>query len=53
MYFVWHKFNAGNMKAVSIFFSQLDFNGRKINVISVYFLVQFRWKTDVTARILM
>ena len=35
------------------FFFRLDFDGRKINIVSVYFGVQFKWKTDVTAHILM
>ena len=31
-----------------MYFFRPDFDGWKINIVSVYFLVQFRWKTNAT-----
>ena len=48
MYFVWLNFDEQNIDVVSMYVFWPDFNGRKINVVWKYFLVEFKWKTDVT-----
>ena len=52
-YSVWRNFDEQNIDVVLIYFFDLILMDEKSMLLWCIFLVQFRWKADVTAHILM